>query len=335
MSDIKEMMWWQENHPSEYAVFTNALGIAWIQDELKACMGIARKDHHRLVWCIYHPTEGNFEEVMMVVKLLETFGADPKINYLIQQLRNTDGYHDAICHLLVAYQFKKFGWKISLEIPNGNRVVDFMATKSGELAYVECSRKLVHAPLPFDTDRTIGAIMSILGSHFGFCDFLMEIKNDGATKEEVKKLLENFPKGQVQKETIVESSNLRFIINKSEKENSSSLKQKDLRIGLSLAERMLKKIDDENKQTSSKIAIRVVALQLAGRPRGNEWETAEKEIFERLKNKQSKPDVVFFFKKVWDGQNICLDLWSSLHLTYKGELLSATTDFLSKNEIII
>ncbi len=328
---MKEIDWWQKNHPVPFSILENAFGYEWIESAMKECVKI---DHHRLAWCIYHPIEGNFEEVMLIVTLLEAFGSDEKIAYVISQLKNFDGYYDATCHLLVAYQFKRFGWNVVLEVPNGNRVVDFMATKGGEVAYVECSRKLTHAPMPF-VDKAFMSLMGIFSPRFGDVDVMMEVLDDKVTREEIVALANTHPQGQIEEKTILESENVRFIVTKSQEPNSGWFRQRDLREGRTLAERMLRKIDDENKQTSSHIPIRVVALQLAGRPSPDEWRNAEQEIFRRLKNKRSKPDVVMFFKKRWDGTNIFFDIWSSLHVTTKGELLTPTAEFCNENEIII
>lgn len=330
----KEIDWWHDNYPTDFAVLTNALGEEWIGESVKGCMGATfQKDFHRLGWAIYHPIDGNFDEVVLLSKLLQTFGQDTGINPIIDQLKNIEGYSDAMFHLMVAYQFHRDGWNIKLEVPNRNNTVDFLATKSGEVALVECSTKMAKAPMPFN-DRAFQIATSRFTPLCGcYVNVRFVVKTDEASIEEAQQLIsDNTQKLRGLEGAItIETPNVRFEVEKS-KEERTFVVLVDKRDDLSLADRLLRKIDDENRQIKSEIPVRVVALQILGHPPATEWNAAVKEIHARLRRKRSAPDAVFFFQKRWSGDHWYLDIIGFVSISIKGEVFFATSQFCEKNE---
>ena len=163
----EDIKWWQDNYPSEYGILSNALGTEWLIESVSRCIGVKwNQDYHPLAWNVFSHNEENFSEVLLVVNLLKTFSSDPQITTIIRNLKNQDDYRQTLLHLMIAYQFFRAGWKISLEIPSQSGKVDFMATQSGEVLFVECSEKMLNAPMPFN-ERAFLLISSKISSYCG------------------------------------------------------------------------------------------------------------------------------------------------------------------------
>ncbi|MBP7113993.1 MAG: hypothetical protein KBA40_00915 [Candidatus Peribacteraceae bacterium] len=339
MDVLEDIIWWQQNHPTEYGVLANALGEQWLIENVKKCIGVRwNKDYHPLGWKVFSHSEENYSEVILVAKLLSMFSTDREIGTLIRNLKNPEDYHQTLFHLMLAYQFFRAGWSIALENPSLNGKADFMATQSGEVLYVECSEKALLPPPPFN-ER---AFMVLSNKLSNYCSMGMDaniiLKTEEVTIHEIEALLDANKEllAKFTKKEIIETTNVSVeIVRRSDKR--SAVYQVDKRPRLSLAERLLKKIDDENRQTKTAIATRIVALLLLGNISPEVWAATMDEMGRRLPGKKSKPDSVFFFQKKWVEGQCRLRLLGYIPTTSKGEaeIFGPTLDFMEEQDSLI
>lgn len=334
MSLEDKIIWWKKNYPIEFNILENAFGKNWIEENISLCIGATENtEYHRLGWMLFQSSEGNLEEVLLVAKYLSTFGSDKNISTLIIQLKDKDEYHPAFAHLSIAYQFHKAGWTITLEFNNSPYVVDFMATKSGEVIFVECSEKIISPSLPFENEKFMKFMARNVASNFGLVNVKIIVTgDDGSIQEAVSLIKQNSKLVRNCKDSImISSENFRFEISITDK---TFVSLHDERQKKSLAERLMDKINKEHKQTKSKLATRIVALQILGRPKQPDWDNTLEELHKRYSGRESKPDAILFFKKRWDGNHFFLNCLGFLAHNQKGVVLEETYDFIHRNDML-
>lgn len=335
----KDIIWWQENQPTVYGVLSNALGEQWLIENVRKCIGIKwNKDYHPLAWKIFSHSEENYSEVVLIVKLLSTFSADPEIGTLIRNLKNPEDYHQTLFHLMLAYQFLRAGWSIALENPSLTGKADFMATQSGEVLFVECSEKATLPPPPFN-ERAFMVLSNRLSNYCSMgVDAKVILKTEEAKLHEIESLLDANQEllSKFTEKEIIETRNVAIEVTR-RNDRRAAVYQVDSRPRLSLAERLLKKIDDENRQTKTAIATRIVALLLLGNISSEDWTNTMDEMARRLPGKKSKPDSVFFFQKKWVDGQCRLRLLGFIPTTEKGEagIFGPTLDFMEEHDALI
>lgn len=170
---------------------------------------------------------------------------------------------------------------------------------------------------------------------FDFHHAKLVFTGDGKEEELVKLIKDNTEAVRKEKDRIViASQNFRVeIVKNNNGTMESSVTIHDERPSKSLAERLLKKIMTEHKQTKSGVALRVVSLQVLGHPSPQEWLSASREIHTRLCGMSSRPDAVFVFQKRWSGEYLFWDevgFWTTIE---KGRIaLEPTSQFLLNHE---
>jgi hypothetical protein len=339
MSVDDEISGWRKDYPIEFEILCNAFGEDWIRGAIGECVGAtAMTKYHPLGWKMFQSSGANLKEVLWLAKFFELFGSDPKIGTLIDQLKNRDEYDTAFSHLITAYQFHRAGWKVKLEYDNRPKCVDLMITKKGEVAYVEHSQKMLPLAPPFDHRVMMGVLNRMLPPYKKIRAKLI-FTGDGNEEEVVGLIQKNRELIAGDQESIVlKSENFRIEMQRKSveklEETESFVTTHDERPVKSIAERLLKKIRAEHEQTKSAIALRVVVLQILGRPSAQVWEESIKEVHRRLSGLPSKPDVVLIFKKSWNqDDDLFWDAVGYMTTTQRGkDAFDDTVQFMLDHE---
>jgi predicted DNA binding CopG/RHH family protein len=339
MSIEDEISGWKRNHPVEFEILRNALSEEWIRKAIGECEGATvMTKYHPLGWKFFQASEANLAEVLWLSKFFSLFGSDKKIGVLIDQLKNKDEYDSALTHLITAYQFHRAGWKVQLEYDNRPKCVDLLVTKNGELAYVEHSQKMLPLAPPFDHRVMMGVMNRLLPPYHKIRAKLI-FTGDGTEEEVVALIKKNADALTGDQENItMQSENFRIEMQKKKVEKlentESFVTTHDERPAKSVAERLLKKIREEHEQTKSRIALRVVVLQILGPPSAQVWLDAIKKVHRRLNGLPSKPDVVLMFMKRWNSNDeLFWDAVGFMTTTQRGkDAFDETVDFMLKHE---
>lgn len=309
MSTVEdEIAGWERNHPIELGILRNAFGDAWIRTAIGECIGATfMTKYHPLGWKLFQASGANLNEVLWLARFISIFGTDEKIGVLIDQLKNRDEYDTAFSHLITAYQFKRAGWKVKLEYDNRPKCVDLLVTKGGEVAYVEHSQKMLPLTPIFD-HRVMMGILNRMLPPYHIVKAKLVFTGDGNEEEVIKLINQNKPVISGAQQSIkLESKNFRIEMEKKKvsklEETRSMVTTHDERPIKSYADRLLKKILAEHEQTKSKVALRVVVLQILGPPAAEMWNDILKEVHKRLCGLPSRPDVVLMFMKRWGSSD--------------------------------
>lgn len=337
MSLEEHVQWWETHYPIQFGILCNALGKDWILEKISECIGATfEEDYHPFGWKCFQSNGANLTEVLLVVKFLSEFARDENISTVIEELKNPQKYDATFTHLCIAHQFMVAGWDLNLEYETNSNVVDICARNNGELAFIECSQKVLPQMMPFN-ERAKMKLMSQFTSRFGSMSSEIILTGEDVTLREIQTLIDQNEESlrSFEDTTNIESENCRIecVRPKVKPElPKGECKLRDRRPSKSLAERLIDKIRVEHKQTKSAIATRVVCLQVFGKPTREEWLAALNEVYSRMEGRSSKPDAVFLFKRRWTDESCFMDIIGFMAFTEKGEVFTPVSEVFNQNE---